>query len=90
MNAVEYTDHQRSAIEHLKEWKVGALFMEPGTGKTRVALSLVNSTPCSEVFWIGPLRTLKAVQDEAAKWADFRNRRPIAESRASARATEFG
>ena len=71
MNAVEYTDHQRSAIEHLKEWKVGALFMEPGTGKTRVALSLVNSTPCSEVFWIGPLRTLKAVQDEAAKWGGF-------------------
>ena len=71
MNAVEYTDHQRSAIEHLKEWKVGALFMEPGTGKTRVALSLVNSTPCSEVFWIGPLRTLKAVQDDAAKWGGF-------------------
>lgn len=71
MNAVEYTDHQRSAIEHLKKWKVGALFMEPGTGKTRVALSLVNSTPCSEVFWIGPLRTLKAVQDEAAKWGGF-------------------
>ena len=71
MNAIEYTDHQRSAIEHLKEWKVGALFMEPGTGKTRVALSLVNSTPCSDVFWIGPLRTLKAVQDEAAKWGGF-------------------
>jgi len=71
MNAAEYTEHQRSAIEHLKEWKVGALFMEPGTGKTRVALSLVNSTPCSEVFWIGPLRTLKTVQDEAAKWGGF-------------------
>lgn len=30
------TVQQTSAIEHLKTWKVGALFMEPGTGKTRI------------------------------------------------------
>ena len=29
------TQQQQAAIEHLNEWRVGALFMEPGTGKTR-------------------------------------------------------
>lgn len=68
----EYTKNQTSAIEHLKEWKVGALFMEPGTGKTRVALTLVNSTPCTDVFWVGPLRTLKAIKTEIDKWGGFK------------------
>ncbi|MBQ2437836.1 MAG: DEAD/DEAH box helicase [Clostridia bacterium] len=71
MNSAEYTDHQQSAIKLLKEWKVGALFMEPGTGKTRVAVTLANSTPCNHVFWIGPLRTLNTIQDEAEKWGGF-------------------
>ncbi|MBQ2065750.1 MAG: DEAD/DEAH box helicase family protein, partial [Paludibacteraceae bacterium] len=34
--------NQNEAVTHLNEWKVGALFMEPGTGKTRVAISLVD------------------------------------------------
>lgn len=67
----DYTQHQASAIRHLQEWRVGALFMEPGTGKTRVALSLVNSTPCSDVFWVGPLRTLDTIRCEAEKWGGF-------------------
>jgi SNF2 family DNA or RNA helicase len=45
--------------------------MEPGTGKTRVALSLVNSTPCDAVFWVGPLRTLDAIRSEVEKWGGF-------------------
>lgn len=65
------TTQQSAAISHLHEWKVGALFMEPGTGKTRVAISLVNSTPCSDVFWIGPLRTLDAIHCEIDKWGGF-------------------
>ncbi len=67
----DYTPHQASAIEHLKEWRVGALFMEPGTGKTRTAMTLVNSSPCSDVFWLGPLRTLDAIRAEAEKWGGF-------------------
>lgn len=66
------TENQRTAIDHLHEWKVGALFMEPGTGKTRVALSLVNSTECTDVFWIGPLRTLGAIREEVDKWGGFK------------------
>jgi hypothetical protein len=67
-----YTEQQQQAIDHLREWRVGALFMEPGTGKTRAAMTLINSTPCSDCFWIGPLRTFPAIQMEMAKWGGMR------------------
>lgn len=67
----ELTSQQSEAIAHLKEWRVGALFMEPGTGKTRTAMTLVNSSPCSDVVWIGPLRTIGSVKEEVAKWGGF-------------------
>ena len=66
------TTQQTNAIRHLQEWRVGALFMEPGTGKTRAAMTLANSTPCTEVIWVGPLRTSATTQAEAAKWGGFR------------------
>ena len=34
--------NQNEAKDHLKCWKVGALSMEAGTGKIRVALEIVN------------------------------------------------
>lgn len=68
----EYTQQQQEAIDHLREWRVGALFMEPGTGKTRAAMTLINSTDCSDCFWIGPLRTFPAIQMEMAKWGGMR------------------
>ena len=68
----ELTTQQQAAIRHLQEWRVGALFMEPGTGKTRAAMLLVNSSPCSDVVWVGPLQTLKGVDEEVAKWGGFR------------------
>jgi hypothetical protein len=46
--------------------------MEPGTGKTRAAMTLINSTDCSDCFWIGPLRTFPAIQMEMAKWGGMR------------------
>ena len=46
--------------------------MEPGTGKTRASITLVNSSPCTGVVWIGPLRTLEAVQSEVEKWGGFK------------------
>jgi hypothetical protein len=68
---------QEDAISHLKEWKVGALFMEAGTGKTRVALELVNSVDDADlIIWIGPLSTIRrkdgtSVIDEIVKWGGF-------------------
>lgn len=70
---------QNEAKTHLQEWKVGALFMEPGTGKTRVACELVNEVADIDLLvWIGPLRTIRteegipSVADEVAKWGGFR------------------
>lgn len=51
--------HQSEAKRHLEEWKVGALFMEAGTGKTKVAVDIVNASPCDFVLWIGPLQTIR-------------------------------
>lgn len=63
---------QCDGISHLKEWKVGALFMEAGTGKTRVAMELVNATGCTDVFWIAPLRTIDNVKEEVEKWGGWK------------------
>lgn len=72
------SNDQLKAREHLSNWKVGALFMEAGTGKTRVACEIVNSTNCDAVIYIAPLRTIKtkygvlSVKDEVAKWGGLR------------------
>lgn len=62
---------QTEAKQHLSEWKVGALFMEAGTGKTRVSLELVNTSACDMVLWVGPLRTLQNAKEEISKWGGF-------------------
>lgn len=67
--------NQNDALDHLSGWKVGALFMEAGTGKTRVALEIVNASGCDLIVWIGPLRTLSgesSVVEEIGKWGGFR------------------
>lgn len=69
--------NQISAESHLSPWRVGALFMEPGTGKTRIAVDLVNASDADAVFWIGPLGTIRpkdtlpSVVDEVNKWGGF-------------------
>lgn len=68
------TSGQTKAKEHLSGWKVGALFMEAGTGKTRVAVEIVRRSPCDACFWIGPINTIRTrdglptVKDEVEKW----------------------
>ena len=49
---------QVEAKKKLIPFKVGALFMEAGTGKTRVAVELVNPVQPDLVVWIGPFQTL--------------------------------
>ena len=52
--------NQEKALAHRSEWKVGALFMKMGTGKTRVAVELVNQVPNLDlVVYIAPLRTIE-------------------------------
>ena len=70
------TEQQDDAKRKLIRWRVGALFMEAGTGKTRVTVELVNSCEdVDHVIWIGPLRTIKAekgsVVEEIGKWGEF-------------------
>lgn len=70
---------QKEATSKILPNKVGALFMKMGTGKTRVAVELVNAvTDIELVVWIGPLRTIKpknenitSVIDEVEKWGGF-------------------
>ena len=54
----ELLDHQRKAVDKLKKLKVGALFMEQGTGKTRTALELINirlnKGKITHVIWLCP------------------------------------
>lgn len=71
-------DNQSKAEQHLNTLKVGALFMEPGTGKSRVALELVNPVNPDLVVWIGPLGTIRPKSDELLpisaeidKWGGF-------------------
>lgn len=66
--------HQLDAKAHLAKWKVGALFMDAGTGKTKVAIDIVNSSPCNAVFWFAPLSTIRLnnIQAEVEKQGGFK------------------
>lgn len=62
-------DNQQAAIDKLRQYKVGALFMEPGTGKTRTACELVKSVPqCDAVLWLTPFQIKDNLREELAKW----------------------
>ena len=61
-------EDQNSAREHLRPWKVGALFMEAGTGKTKVARDLIATADADVCLWIAPLRTLDNARRELDKW----------------------
>lgn len=71
-------NNQSEAKTKLLPRKVGALFMKQGSGKTRVAVELVNSVPEVDlVAWIGPLNTIRpkepvsTIIDEITKWGGF-------------------
>lgn len=60
--------NQSDAIDKLQKLKVGALFMEPGTGKTRTAIELVKSVESDYVLWLTPFQTKDNLRAELAKW----------------------
>lgn len=69
---------QTKAKTHLSDWRVGALFMEAGTGKTRVAVELANETDCDLIVWLGPFQTItpddptiESIIVEINRWGGF-------------------
>ncbi|MDR0872241.1 MAG: DEAD/DEAH box helicase [Prevotellaceae bacterium] len=76
---MELLPNQQSAKAHLSSWRVGALFMDMGTGKTRVAIELVNSVrEIDLIVYIAPLHTIyptepdiESIKMQVAKWGGF-------------------
>ncbi len=63
-------NNQEAAFEKLSKLKVGALFMEMGTGKTKVALDLINSKlhKIDYILWICPCSLKNEIEAERLKW----------------------
>lgn len=61
-------NNQIEAFEKFKKLKVGALFMQMGTGKTKVAIELVDYNKCDLLVYIAPFSTLKNIENEFVKW----------------------
>lgn len=64
------TELQQRAINKLNRLKVGALFMEMGTGKTKVALDLMfyKSNKCDYFLWICPCSLKNEIEKEHELW----------------------
>lgn len=61
-------NNQQEAFEKFSKLKVGALFMQMGTGKTRVALELVNYNKVDLLIYVAPFSTLNNIKSEIIKW----------------------
>lgn len=63
-------NNQEKAFEKLSRLKVGALFMEMGTGKTKVALDLICSKAhkVDYILWICPYSIKSEIEAERRKW----------------------
>lgn len=63
--------HQEDAYKKLSRLKVGALFMEQGTGKTRTALELVkkrlDAGKVNAVLWLCPCSVKKNLREDILK-----------------------
>lgn len=61
-------NNQIQAFDKFSKLKVGALFMKMGTGKTRVAIELVDYNKCDLLIYVAPFSTLKNIKEEFIKW----------------------
>lgn len=61
-------NNQQQAFDKFSKLKVGALFMKMGTGKTRVAIELVDYNKCDLLIYVAPFSTLKNIEEEFIKW----------------------
>lgn len=67
--------NQIQAIKKLKKYKVGALFKEPGTGKTLTAMELIKSAKVDYVLWFAPFQTKSNLLTEINKQGGLKNLR---------------
>lgn len=58
---------QRQAIAKLKKLRVGALFMEPGTGKTLTAIKIIESSDTDFCLFIVPFQSKGNFERELKK-----------------------
>lgn len=67
-------DHQRKAVEKLYKIKIGALYMEMGTGKTRTALEMavrrIEQGKIEHVLWLCPCSVKESLRRELLKHID--------------------
>lgn len=68
----ELMTHQREAVEKLLSSRVGGLFMDMGTGKTRTAIELVKrrAHKINKVVWFAPVSLKLTVAQEIRKHTD--------------------
>lgn len=67
----ELLDYQANGVEKLSKLKVGALFMEQGTGKTRTTLELISlrlkEKKVSKVLWLCPCSVKENLKNDITK-----------------------
>lgn len=68
MNQHDFTEQQLQMLNRFKSLKVGALFSQMGTGKTRVAVELVNYNKPDFLLYICPFSCKANVDAEIKKW----------------------
>ena len=61
-------DNQKTAIEKFRKLKIGALFMEPGTGKTRTMIEILKDIDTDYILWITPFPSKENLRKEIEKW----------------------
>ncbi|MEF9985427.1 MAG: SNF2-related protein [Malacoplasma sp.] len=61
-------NNQQQAFDKFTKLKVGALFMQMGTGKTKVSIELVDYNKCDLLIYVAPFSTLKNIESEFIKW----------------------
>lgn len=63
-------NQQKASKEKLSTKKVGAFFMEAGTGKTRPVLELAKEINPDIIIWFTPFQTKDNLKAELKKWDD--------------------
>lgn len=67
----ELLPHQKNAFDKMKNLKIGALYMEQGTGKTRTTLELIkyrlDKNKIDKVLWLCPCSTKTNLRNEIIK-----------------------